>query len=606
MTRIVGLQGLFNGNILHLMLKSLKSNFKSFKKDDISGIFLLSDNSYIYNDKFCNISSKDDYNLGIGSNYSDKFKINESQPIRYKSIVLAFDGIIYNINELNNLLDSNINNNYINNINNTNNNHINNKSHINNKNNTNNNHINNINNTNNNSINNSDIDNNFNKNNNIDNNYTNSSFTKDCLNENEDKNLNHGLLLSKIMYKFLQEHSNLKEAIIKSIKIIDGEYSFAVFDGENLGIARDSIGIKPLYYHINNNSFNSFSSEKKALWKIGIKDSEIKSLKPGYILYNWDLIAPKNNPWDNDYYNLYNGNISKFNISKNQNNELKYLDINKMSYDEIKYSLINLLTYSTYKRVLNTDKVGLIFSGGVDSTILATLLKNISDDISVNLYTVGVESSEDLKYAKKVAKSLDFPIKTTIIDETLVRESLNPVLDAIEEPNLMKIGVGMTLYLATKMASNDGISITLAGQGADELFGGYYKYLTTFKEKGPEFTQKSMIHDIEYGYDVNFERDDKIATFNGVDLRVPYLDEKLVNFALKIPIKYKINSDEDLLRKRILRDIAIDIGVDKEIAERPKKAAQYGSGIHKILIKKVLKDIDLNKKIDEIRNNYLK
>ncbi|WP_158082582.1 asparagine synthase family protein [Methanobrevibacter arboriphilus] len=595
MTRIVGLQGLFNGNILHLMLKSLKSNFKSFKKDDISGIFLLSDNSYIYNDKFCNISSKDDYNLGIGSNYSDRFKINESQPIRYKNIVLAFDGIIYNINELNNLLDSNINNNYINHIN------------------------------------------------NINNNYTNISFTKDHLNENENKNLNQGLLLSKIIYKFLQEHSNLKEAIIKSIKIIDGEYSFAVFDGENLGIVRDSIGIKPLYYHINNNSFNSFSSEKKALWKIGIKDSEIKSLKPGYILYNWDLIPPKNNPWDIDY-NLYNGNkdnyynknnhynknnnnnnnynnntnhynknndfnvknhLNQINISKNQDNKLKYLDINKMSYDEIKYSLINLLTDSTYKRILNTDKVGLIFSGGVDSTILATLLKNISDDISVNLYTVGVESSEDLKYAKKVAKSLDFPIKTTIIDETLVRESLNPVLDAIEEPNLMKIGVGMTLYLATKMASNDGISVTLAGQGADELFGGYYKYLTTFKEKGPEFAQESMIHDIEYGYDVNFERDDKIATFNGVDLRVPYLDEKLVNFALKIPIKYKINSDEDLLRKRILRDIAIDIGIDKEIAERPKKAAQYGSGIHKILIKKVLKDIDLNKKIDEIRNVYL-
>ncbi len=75
---------------------------------------------------------------------------------------------------------------------------------------------------------------------------------------------------------------------------------------------------------------------------------------------------------------------------------------------------------------------------------------------------------------------------------------------------------------------------------------------------------------------------------NSVELRVPYLDLDVVRLALKIPMKYKLNGDEDGLRKCILRSVASDIGVPYEIVRRPKKAAQYGSGVHKILMKKVL------------------
>lgn len=598
MDRIMGLQGSFNSNVLALMLKSLKINNDSFKKNNQSGIFLFSDENSIYNDNFCDIESISDYKIGLGSNYS-KNSINNSQPISYKNITLVFDGIIYNYNELNNYLNTN----YINK-----------------------------------NFNKNDDLNSFNEINNITDEYVsffndfkqnlknknifisdNSDIIinndSDIINNDSDNNINsdnnikidQGVLLAKLIYKYLQSSLNLKEAVKKVIPIIDGEYAFAIFDGKNLAIARDSIGIKPLYYNINDNSVNSFSSEKKALWQIGVKDSEINQLKPGYILYNWNLIPPNQNPWDFNYNKINKWDIlSPINLERVEyyNEYNKIFDINKMNYTQIKSYLLKLLMDSTYKRVLDTNKVGLIFSGGVDSTILATLLKNISDNVFVKLYTVGVENSKDIECAQKVAKKLELPIETRIIDENIVKNSLDPVLDAIEEPNIMKIGVGMTLYLATKMASEDGVSVTLAGQGADELFGGYYRYLTTYKDKGPNATEKSMIHDIEYGYDVNFERDDKIATFNGVDLRVPYLDEKLVNFALKIPVKYKIDSDEDLIRKQILRDLAIDLGIDKEIAERPKKAAQYGSGIHKILIKKILKDINLDEKMVEIINNY--
>ena len=70
--------------------------------------------------------------------------------------------------------------------------------------------------------------------------------------------------------------------------------------------------------------------------------------------------------------------------------------------------------------------------------------------------------------------------------------------------------------------------------------------------------------------------------------------------ALKVPIKYKLDNGKENLRKCILREIASDIGVPSEIVRRPKKAAQYGSGIHKILVKKVLKDENYKNKLEAL------
>ncbi|BDZ71209.1 asparagine synthase C-terminal domain-containing protein [Methanobacterium petrolearium] len=153
----------------------------------------------------------------------------------------------------------------------------------------------------------------------------------------------------------------------------------------------------------------------------------------------------------------------------------------------------------------------------------------------------------------------------------------------------MKLGVGMTGYLAAELAHENGLRVMLSGQGADELFAGYHRYLDFYHKKG-ENAQKDLMSDVENLYHVNLERDDKVTMANSVELRVPYLDLQIINMAMNIPMKYKINGQGDRLRKCILREVARDRGVNPEIVKRPKKAAQYGSGIHKILTRKVLKD----------------
>ena len=288
----------------------------------------------------------------------------------------------------------------------------------------------------------------------------------------------------------------------------------------------------------------------------------------------------------------------------------------KDSYEVYKELLKDDLYSAVEKRVNMISDVGLIFSGGVDSTILAVLLKQIAEKrnnnansipLNVKLYSVGVENSQDVKFSKEIAEELNLPLKTVIIDETTVKESIRPVLTAIEDDNVMKLGVGMTIYLAAKAMKEDNVKVALSGQGADELFGGYNRYLKHFEENNlfdAYFAlDEEIYNDIANMYHVNLERDDAVSMANGVELRVPFLDNDIVNLALDLPGKYKIKDNEDILRKHILRDVAKSIGVPDYIADRPKKAAQYGSGINKILKKKVLRSFDVNEFIDGLKDN---
>ena len=254
--------------------------------------------------------------------------------------------------------------------------------------------------------------------------------------------------------------------------------------------------------------------------------------------------------------------------------------------------LEKLLKLSVSKRVEELDKLGVIFSGGVDSSILALFLQDISlnKKLDITLYAVGTENSKDLKAAKCAAESLNLPLKTQIVTEELIKEHIGQVVHAIGDDNLMKVGVGLTTYFATRMIHEDGLKVAISGQGADELFGGYNRYLKSYENGDLDW---ELRQDISNMYHVNLERDDACAMLNNVELRLPFLDKKLVEYAINLPIRNKVSGPGDNLRKNVLRKLAFNEGLDPKIAYRPKKAAQYGTGIDKILRKKIISQIDL-------------
>jgi asparagine synthase (glutamine-hydrolysing) len=374
----------------------------------------------------------------------------------------------------------------------------------------------------------------------------------------------------EVMLSLIKKFHNcsLFEAVEKAIKYLDGDYAFAVYDGENFAAVRDIVGVKPLYFgEDKDKNIFAFASERKAIWEIGIK--KVETLKPDSMIYNGKILKLKDNL------------EKRVNLEVSKNQKPLYLSRNKF-----KEQLKNNLIKSVEKRVRDLKEVGILFSAGIDSTILA----KISDDLGIKttLYCVGHENSIDIKFAKKTAQKMNLPLKTRIIDLDDVRNYLIPVLDAIDEFNVMKIGVGMPAYIASEMAHEDGLKVMLSGQGADELFAGYNRYLGFYNEKG-ELTQEDLKKDILNLYHVNLQRDDAVTMANSIELRVPYLDLDIINTAMNIPMKYKINGKKDKLRKCILREVGAELGIPLNIVNRPKKAAQYGSGIHKML-KKVLKE----------------
>ena len=430
------------------------------------------------------------------------------------------------------------------------------------------------------------------------------------------------LLACLIKYFYITCGNDLLCALKELIPCLDGDYSFAVYDmkDNNLALCRDQIGVKPLFYG-SCDSFSAFASEKKALWKAGIEDANIKDLTPGTILYNFEEHDLESNLIDRIF------SLDLIDYHKEYGSYKEYLSL-KDPYEVYRELLSDDLKASVFKRVENLTDIGLIFSGGVDSTILAVILKDIAEarleeikgfndgcgffkgdakPLNITLYSVGVENSPDIKFSRRIAGDLGLELKTIIIDEEAVRENVGNVLTAIEDDNIMKLGVGMTIYLASRQMKKDGIKVALSGQGADELFGGYNRYLKHFENNSISdayFALDAEIrHDIANMHHVNLERDDAVAMANGVELRVPFLDKDIIDIALDIPAGYKIRDSEDVLRKHILRDVAKDLGVPDYIADRPKKAAQYGTGINKILKKKVLKEFDIAGFVNSLKEN---
>lgn len=358
---------------------------------------------------------------------------------------------------------------------------------------------------------------------------------------------------------FYNEKLDFLIAVQSAIRLIDGDYAFAVWNGQNLAVARDPLGVKPLFYS-ESDGLKGFASSKDSLMKVGFND--IKTLRPEHILFNWQDVSPA----QAIYEKVFEGDVSK---------------IDKM------------LRLSVLKRIEGLSEVGVIFSGGLDSSYLALLLKEISENVplKITLYAVGAEGSKDVESALYASKFLNLPLEICEVTEERVRESLPQVVGAIGDDNLMKVGVGLTTYFATEMVARDRLKVAISGQGADELFGGYKRYLKSFVDGTLNY---DLREDMSNMYHVNLERDDACSMLNSVELRLPFLDKKLVELVLNIPDNKKIVSMHDDMRKSILRKLAFEEGLDYNIAYRPKKAAQYGTGIDKILRKKILKDTDIS------------
>jgi len=339
------------------------------------------------------------------------------------------------------------------------------------------------------------------------------------------------------------------------IKELEGSYVFAVACPEKVIAGRDVFGTNSLYYGENEKAC-AIASERKALWVLGIEN--VKSFPPG----NLALISSKG-------------------IAFQPINTVKQPPLKSINMDTAAKTLQNLLLESTRKRVSDLKKVAVAFSGGLDSSIIAALAKICG--IDVHLISVGLKDQTEVKYAEATAERLDLPLYLETFTADHVEEILPKVLWLIEESNAVKASIAIPFYWTAEIASKMRCRVLLAGQGSDELFGGYHKYLGTYAQFGTTAVQNAMYHDVVSSYEKNFQRDTQVCSFHKVELRFPFVDREVVRFALGLPVSLKIKSTENHLRKRVLRRVAQNLELPQFIVDKPKKAIQYTTGVNKTL-----------------------
>lgn len=211
----------------------------------------------------------------------------------------------------------------------------------------------------------------------------------------------------------------------------------------------------------------------------------------------------------------------------------------------------------------------LAFSGGLDSSVVAALAR---EETEVTALTVGYPQSIDLANASEAARQLDLdwtPIELN--DGLLVREA-GALLHAFPRLGPLALTFELPLWILLPRAPG---RVIFAGQGADELFGGYAKYVDLEGEN----LRHALDRDLETLLTETVPREREMARLHGKDLRLPYCDLSVVRAVRALPIMVR----GGVRRKAALRGIARELGLPVQVVERPKKAAQYGSGITQAL-----------------------
>jgi asparagine synthase (glutamine-hydrolysing) len=243
--------------------------------------------------------------------------------------------------------------------------------------------------------------------------------------------------------------------------------------------------------------------------------------------------------------------------------------------------LQRLLLQSMRDSVFDVRHVAIAFSGGLDSSVLAFLAKKCG--IKPQLITIGLGNTAETKFAKNAAHALNLPLHVATYSIDDVEETLPKVLCLIRDSCPVNIGIAIPFFWTAQTAAAKGLTVLLAGQGADELFGGYHRYLDIYAEEGEEVLQQAILHDFATYYETDHQRDSSVCAYHNVELRLPYTDLRVVNFALNLPVSLKVESSMDTLRKRVLRKTAERMGMPSFVVYKAKKALQYASGVDKAL-----------------------
>ena len=407
----------------------------------------------------------------------------------------------------------------------------------------------------------------------------------------------------------------------KCVNLFNGMFAFAIVDGKKLFIARDPVGIKPVYYYLDKERF-IFSSEIKAILEHDFKAEvnyngvdnllsyrivpgeetlfkNVKKLLPGYyLIYEEGKVVVRK------YYNL--------NFEREEWGE-----------DVLVKKFKDLFVKSVERRLIADVPLGAFLSGGLDSSCVVGIMSKLKGNVKT--FTAGFnEEHDEMPYAKKIAEHFGTEHNEVYIDYEDMTKNFDKIVWHMDEP--IADPAVFPVYFVSKLA-REKVKVALFGEGADELFAGYSKYEILNKWRGLKrylqtdrvftndknkfFFQGTNVDSVMEGYFEgawnlnnalkfdfkeilpNFQlmKVDKMTMMNGLEGRVPFLDKEMVEFASKLPLGLKHNGK---LGKYLIRKSMEGI-VPKEILFGEKRVfftplkKWFDSGLREFAVDKLSK-----------------
>ena len=356
------------------------------------------------------------------------------------------------------------------------------------------------------------------------------------------------------------------------VELFEGMFAIAILTGSELFLARDPLGIKPLYFARKDGRLY-FASEIKSLVHVS---SVIHEFPAGY------------------WYHSGLGWHHYFRLERPERSTLKFHD-----QDDAAQQILATMNETVKSQLMSDVPLGVSLSGGLDSSIVALLAKRHLQELYS--FAVGVDGSPDLLAARQVADFLGtkhFELKYTESDMVGV---LPKVLYALESFDPALVRSAIPNYFLAKLASQS-VKVILTGEGADELYAGY-DYLADFPDW--DALEVELLHITNALHNTNLQRADRISMAWGLESRPPFLDTRSVRLAFDIPAHWKLVSPGRSAKYLLRR--AFDGLLPPEILERPKQKFSQGAGSSHILAQRansVVSDSDFSKEAKRLKAEW--
>ncbi len=308
------------------------------------------------------------------------------------------------------------------------------------------------------------------------------------------------------------------------VHLLDGDFAFVVVDGDDYIAGRDPLGVKPLYYGMDDRGRMYFASEMKP---IADQCKSFSTFPPGH------------------YYTAETGFVKYYNPA--------YEDYKNATEDVDYTALREALTQATKKRLMSDVPIGVLLSGGLDSSLTSSIAARLLQEQGKELhsFSIGLDAeAPDAIAARKVADYLGtkhHEVHFTIAEGIAV---LDKLIWHLETYDVTSVRASTPMYFLSKAITDLGIKVVLSGEGADEVFGGYLYFRNA--PTVVDFT-KETIERVQKLFTADLLRADKSTMAHGLEARVPFLDKQFLEVAMAIKGEEKQPKTYSGKEKYILR-----------------------------------------------------